>query len=434
MSMMKTFLTLIAALILVSGCGAPPTATAANPASNTAANWADYLGPQSDGHAPLSHTQGKLPVRWSEDHGVVWKTPIHDRGWSSPVIWGNQIWMTTATADGRKMYAVCLDKKSGAVVYDLHLFDVKAPEKISKVNSYATPSCAIEEGRVYCYFGTYGLACIDTASGEVLWTRRDIKLDHMEGPGSSPVLYKDLLIFHCDGTDVQFVIALNKTTGQTVWKTKRSAPGLSVYEPHFRKSFSTPIIAQVGGRDLMISTGAQAAYAYEPLTGKEVWRVQFKKGWSVGGRPFVGEGWVYLMTGYGDKTLMAIDPNGQGDVTETHVRWRMDRQVPVRSTPVYHEGLIYMLSDKSYLTCVDAKTGEIVYVERLGREFDASPLVGEGRIYLLDSDGNTTVIHPGREFKVMATNVLESGAMGCVAVSDGALFIRTMTHVYRLEN
>ena len=392
-------------------------------------NWPDYLGPNQNGHTQANN----LPITWSETENVTFKTEIHDRGWSSPLIWGEQIWMTTATADGHKMYAVCVDKNTGKILHDIHLFDVEEPKEINSVNSYASPTVAIEEGRVYAYFGTYGIACLDTKSGKVLWKRRDLVLDHMEGPGSSPVIYEDLLIFHCDGTDVQYIIALNKRTGKTAWKTERSFPHYQDLIPPLRKAYSTPIFAQVEGKTQLISTGAQAAYGYEPITGEELWRVDFKKAWSVGGRPAVGGGLAYLATGYGGKSLLAIDPTGRGVITDTHVKWSIDRNVPNRSTPLYHDGLIYMVSDKTFATCLDAKTGEQIWMERLGREFDASPLFADGRIYLFDRDGETTVIEPGRTFKVLAKNQLDNGLMGSAAVSNNALFLRTEMHLYRIE-
>ena len=222
-------------------------------------NWPELRGPSGDGH---SDSQG-LPLTWSETKNIAWRTPIHDFGWSSPVIWQDQVWVTTATADGKHLFAVCLDRDSGKIVHDVKVFDVAEPEHIAVVNSYASPTPAIEAGRVYVHYGTYGTACLDTASGKILWTRRDLNCDHHEGPGSSPILLDNLLVVHVDGRDVQYVVALDKQTGKTVWKTPRSID-YSPYHINLRKGFCTPTVIDTGTRRELISPGAKAVMGYDP--------------------------------------------------------------------------------------------------------------------------------------------------------------------------
>ena len=216
-----------------------------------------------------------LPITWSEKENVRWKTAIHGRGHSSPVIWGEQIWLTSATDDTHRLYVLCVDRDSGKILLNRELFKLAEPQHSNRLNTYASPSPVIEKGRVYVHFGTYGTACLDTHTFEVLWQRRDINCQHIEGPGSSPIVYKDKLIFNVDGGDVQYVVALNKQTGKTAWKTTRTTDykGLS---PTFCKAYSTPLICQATGRTELISAGAQAAMGYDPNNGRELWKVCYK--------------------------------------------------------------------------------------------------------------------------------------------------------------
>src|SRR6266853_4098690 len=211
------------------------------PASG-AGNWPQFRVPDVDEH---SDAKG-LPLTWSESEHVKWKTPIHDRGWSSPVVWDNQVWMTTETEDGTKLYALCVDRETGSIVHDLKLFDVANPQFAHQFNTYASPTPVIEEGRVYVTFGSPGIACLDTQTGKVLWTRRDLECNHYRGAGSSPILYENLFILNFDGSDHQFVIALDKKTGRTVWHRNRSVDykdldpdGRVQSEGDFRKGFAT---------------------------------------------------------------------------------------------------------------------------------------------------------------------------------------------------
>ncbi len=232
--------------------------------------WPQFRGPRGDGH---SDARG-IPREWSESKNIRWKVPVHGRGWSSPVIWGRQIWMTTATPEGKELFAVCVDRETGKIVHDVNVFDVENPPYINPMNSYASPTPVVEEGRLYVSFGSMGTACLDTATAKTIWTRRDFPCDHYRGPGSSPFVYGDLLIVHFDGYDFQYVVALDKKTGRTVWKTDRSID-YGTDDGDFKKAFCTPIVIEAGGKPQLISPGSRAAIAYEPLTGKEIWRVRF---------------------------------------------------------------------------------------------------------------------------------------------------------------
>lgn len=399
-------------------------------------HWPQFRGPAGDGHAAAR----ELPLKWSETENVVWKTAIHDRGWSSPVIYGNQIWLTTATPDGRQLYAICIDRATGRIVRDWKLFDVAQPQYAHPFNSHASPTPVIEQGRVYITFGAPGTACIDTKSFKVIWERRDIECNHFRGAGSSPIIFRDLLIMHFDGSDHQFVIALDKRTGKTVWQTKRSIDfqdldknGKPAAEGDMRKAFSTPHVAQINGRWELISLGAKAAYSYDPLTGKELWRVEERAQHSASTRPVTGHGMIFFPTGFSAGQLFAVRTGGQGLITDTHVAWKVKRGVANKPSILLIDDLIYMIGDTGIASCVAAKTGEVIWQQRIGGEYSASPVYADGKIWLFSEDGKTTVIRPGRTFELLAENQLADGFLASPAVAGKAFFLRTRTHLYRIE-
>jgi outer membrane protein assembly factor BamB len=389
-------------------------------------NWPEFRGPAGNGHA----TARNLPIKWSEKENIVWKTAIHDKGWSSPVIWGKTIWMTTATEDGKQLFGVCVELDSGKVLHDIKVFDVEKPAFCHPFNSYASSTPVIEEGRVYLHFGSAGTACVETTSGKVLWTRRDLPCDHFRGAGSSPILYKDLLILSFDGFDFQYLAALDKTTGRTVWKTDKKIDYPND-DGDWKKAYSTPQVITVKGKPQLISPSAEATIAYDPLSGKEVWRVHHG-GMNASARPLFGHGRVYLTSGHGT-TLVAVRPDGSGNVTKTHIDWSINKGVPTRSSLLLLDDLLFMVSDKGVAASVEAKTGMQVQQLRLGGDFSASPIFADGRIYFAGQEGNTYVVKPGREMKLLATNRLDDGCMASPAVVDRAIFLRTKTHLYRIE-
>lgn len=399
-------------------------------------NWPEFRGPNGDGQ---SQTTG-LPLKWSETENVRWKTAIHDSGWSTPVVWGNQVWLTTATKDGEKMYVVCVDKNSGKILHDEMLFENRDPEPLGNdVNGYASPSPVIEEGRVYVHFGSFGTVCLDTRTFKTLWTRRDLKCRHYRGPSSSPILFGDLLILTFDGADLQYLVGLNKKTGKTVWKTDRTANwndldqnGKVIAEGDLRKAHSTPLITTINGQPEMVSAGAKAAYGYDPRTGKEKWKVDYR-GFSASFRPVIGFGMAFIPTGYSGSEIWAVKLGGSGNVTQSQVAWKYGRNVPSKPSPLLVGDLLYLVNDGGIVTCLDAKTGEEVWKERVGGHFSASPVAADGRIYCFSEEGKTTVLKPGRKFEVIAESALKDGFMSSPAVAGKAFFLRTKTHLYRIE-
>ena len=399
-------------------------------------NWPQFRGPEGNGHSAARD----LPLNWSETQNVVWKTAIHGRGWSSPVIYNNQIWLTTATEDGRKLYALCIDRESGRIIRDLTLFEVAQPQYAHPFNSYASPTPVIEKGRVYITFGSAGTACIDTGTFRVLWERRDIECNHFRGAGSSPILFRDLLIMHFDGSDHQFVIALNKNTGKTVWLTKRSidfqdldANGKPAAEGDLRKAFSTPHVAMLNGRLELISLGAKAAYSYNPLTGQELWRVEERGQHSSSTRPVIGHGMIFYPTGFSTGQLFAVRIGGHGLITDTHVAWKFKRGVSNKPSILLIDDLIYMIGDAGIASCLDAKTGEMVWQNRIGGEYSASPVYAGGNIWFFSEDGKISAVKPGRAFAMVAENRLDDGFLASPAIAGRAFYLRTRKHLYRIE-
>jgi outer membrane protein assembly factor BamB len=408
------------------------------------ADWPEFRGPSGDGHvSPAGDTKPiGLPLHWSDTENVKWKTEIPYRGWSTPVVMGGQVWLTTATLDGHDFFAICVDAETGQIRFNEKLFHSDSPEPLgNSVNGYATPSPAIETGRVYIHFGSYGTACLDTTTRKVLWERRDLPCRHYRGPASSPIIFENFLILTMDGVDVQYLIALDKKTGQTIWKTNRSvawndenSQDQMVKDGDRRKAHSTPLIVKVNGKLQMLTAGAKAAYAYDPLTGRELWRVRYDA-WSAAPRPLYRQGLAYLITGFGGKTeLWAVRADGQGDVTDTHVAWKCDKMVSKTASPVLVDNLLYMVSDDGMLTCLEAETGSQVWRERIGGNYAASPIYADGRLYFFNQQGKTTVLKPGRSYEVVATNTLASGFMASPAVAGKAFFLRTKTHLNRIES
>jgi outer membrane protein assembly factor BamB len=407
------------------------------------ADWPEFRGPFGDGHAsaPGDQSNADLPLHWSETSNVVWKTAIPYRGWSAPVVMGGQVWVTTATVDGHDFFAVGLDAETGKILFNQNVFHSDSPEPLgngASMNCYATPSPVIEPGRVYVHFGSFGTACLDTHTGQVLWKRSDLPCRHYRGPSSSPVSFENLLILTMDGADLQYVVALDKTTGQTVWKTKRSViwndenvPGQMAREGDQRKAHSTPLIATIDGKPELLSGGAKAAYGYDPRTGHELWKVEYPD-FSVAPRPVYGQGLAYFVTGLTKREMWAVRPEGHGDITDTHVVWKLKTHVGKYASPLLVDGLIYTAAEESFVTCVDAKTGEVVWTERVGGKYAASPIYAAGRLYFFDQEGPTRVLKPGRSFELLATNTLDDGFMASPAVSGNSLFLRTKTHLYRI--
>ena len=396
------------------------------------ANWPDWRGPTGEGHSEATG----LPLHWSETQNIVWKTSIHDLGYSSPVVWDNQVWITTATKKGETLYAVCVDLTSGRIIHDVEVFHPERPQRIHRNNSYATPSAVVEKGSVYVHYGSHGTACLDTKTGEVVWRRDDLNCNHLQGPVSSPILYEDLLILSLEGTDVQFVVALDKKTGKNVWRYDRPRELYENIEPlYLLKSYHTPLVVEVNGTPQLINNGAMLVTGHEPRTGRELWRVLYRDDNPIS-RIVSGHGLFFINSGGspGATHLLAVRQGGVGDVTESHVVWKMTKDVPHESSPVLVRDLLYLLSDRGVLICKQATTGHTVWSERLEGQYGASLLHADNRIYISSKQGKTIVIEPGLTFRVLAVNELDGFLGASPAVAGKSLLLRTKTHLYRVQS
>jgi outer membrane protein assembly factor BamB len=395
-----------------------------------ASDWPDWRGPTADGHSDATG----LPLTWSETENIRWKTPIHDFGHSTPIVKDGQIWLTTATKKGTALFAVCIDLGSGKIIHDIEVFHPNMTKWIHPVNSYATPSVVIEKNRVYVHFGAFGTACIDSNSGEVLWRQTELKCEHMQGPASSPLLFDDLLIVDLEGVDVQFMAAMNKHTGEVVWKKHRAPELYYECKPfYFKKAYQTPVIEVIDGQPQLISNGSQLVSGHDPATGKEIWRVVYG-GDSTISRIVSGHGLFFVNTGGPPRgtRLWAIRQGGMGDLTKTHVAWEVKEDVPLETSPVLVGDLLYMISDNGILTCLEAKTGKAVWSKRLKGKYGASLLYADNRIYVSNKQGKTTVLKPGPTFEILAENKLDAGFWASPAVADKSILLRSKTHLYRI--
>lgn len=392
--------------------------------------WPQMRGPTQHG---VSEAKG-LPLTWSETERVAWKTPIPGEGWSSPVVGDGAVYVTSALDDGRSLRAYRIDLASGRIAWEIEVFRNDAiPNKHAR-NSHASPTPVIDGKRLFVHFGTMGTACLDSATGKTQWANRDLKVDHSVGAGGSPVLYQDKLLLTCDGIDAQYGVALDARTGTIAWRRDRSAvERLAKVKDDSRKCFSTPVIVNVDGRDQAIVNGAERLYAQDPLTGDDLWYVDFT-GYSNATMVASDGKMLVFNTAFNTSSLWGVRLGDmKGDVTASHVAWKVKFPSLSQSSPILLDGRVYVVNDSGILLCLDVATGKELYKERIGVDFAASPVLADGRMYFFDARGKATVVEPGPTFTVLATNSLADGCMASPAVVGKALIVRTKTSLYRIE-
>ncbi|MFO0870438.1 MAG: PQQ-binding-like beta-propeller repeat protein [Pirellulales bacterium] len=439
-------------LVATMAAVVPPASRAADPpVSARPISWPQWRGPDGQGHAP---TARDLPIQWSDQQNVAWKTVLPGRGWSSPVMDEATIWMTSAeevppteeekrrrTADSTNpqqlnvagritLHALGVARDSGKIVAQIRLFEIPNPDPIHSLNSYASPSPLLEDGRLYCHFGTNGTACVDTRTQQIVWANQELHLQHENGPGSTPVLYRDWLIVHCDGSDVQFLAALDKRTGKLAWRTERS--GTLNSNPQMKKAYGTPLVVTLEGRDVLLSPAADWLYAYDPATGRELWKLNYGVlGFSVVPRPVAAHGLLYMSTSFMQAEVLAVR---LGDGTSTpEIAWRSKKGAPQMPSPLVVGDELYLINDKGIATCLDARSGMVHWSERLGGNFCSSPLLADGRIYVGNREGQVFVLAPGKTFQLLATNTTDGAVMATPAAVERALYVRTEHALYRIE-
>ena len=416
-------------------------------------HWPQFRGPDGNGVASATH----MPVEFSEEKNLDWKLDLPGKGWSSPVEADGKLWITTAIeviatdeereallekkgtnpkhysarqiAKSINLNLLIVDRNSGELIANHELFEIPEPEAIHKLNSYASPTPVIDGDHIYCHFGTFGTVCLKRSDLSEVW-RKVIPLVHSVGPGSSPFIEGDKLILICDGVDAQYVTALNKSTGEQVWKTDR--PPMDAPDGDRKKAYCTPIATtDEAGRRQLICMGSQWLVSYDPATGDELWKVYHGTGFSVVPRPVLGHGMVYISTGFGKAQLWAIRIDGTGDVSDTHVAWKEKRGIPTKPSPLLVGDEIYVMADSGIASCFDAKTGENLWTARIPGNYSASPLYVDEKIYVASHEGDVTVFKPGREYTELAKSTLPGQFMASPLAIDRSFYLRSDKSLYR---
>ncbi len=395
----------------------------------SAENWPGFRGPTGQG---ISREKA-LPLTWSLAENVAWRVEIQGIGWSSPVVWEDRVFVTSATPDGTSCHVICIDADQGKIVWDKEVFRQESPRKMAE-NSHATPTPVTDGSLVYAAFNGGRIVAVDF-DGNVAWSWRDGQFVSKHGLAASPILYRDLLIMPFDGNgpadvdnigfrtawDGAFIVALDKRSGQETW---RAARGLS------RQAHVTPLVMDVSGRPQLISGAGDVVQGFDPDSGQRIWTVR-SLGEGVVPSIVFGNGLVFTSSGYGAPAIRVIRPDGHGEVTATHIAWESRDNVPLVPSFVFADGLLFCVKESGVATCFDAQTGRVVWQQRLGGRHGASPVLADGRLYCLAEDGGTRVIVPaGREFRQLAKNALEGPCQASPAISGGRIFIRSERNLF----
>ena len=391
--------------------------------STFAADWPKFRGPGAQGHAVAAN----LPARFGPAKNLKWKVAVPGAGWSSPVIMKGRIYLTTAINRGAgfSLNTLCLDAATGRLVWNRPLISVAKPSRTHRKNSQASPTPIVDGDHIYVHFGHMGTACLDL-QGKIIWKNETIKYSSVHGNGGTPVLVNGKLIFSCDGSRNPFVMALDAKLGNEVWRVNRSGNAKRKF------SFSTPLVLRTAAHTQVLLPGSDMIGAYDPHTGREIWKATFS-GYSVIPRPVVGHGMVYFSSGFDRATTIALKLGGKGDVTESHAGWSLAKGAPHTPSMLLVGDELYMVSDGGIASCVEAKTGEVIWTERIGGGHSASPIYAAGKLYFSNEAGVVTVLAVGKKFTVLAKNDLGERTLASPAVADGALFIRTAGHLWRFQ-
>ncbi len=393
-----------------------------------AENWPGFRGPSRQGIS----LEKDVPIEWSETSNIAWKTPIPGEGWSSPIVFEDRVFVTTATDEGVSFRLLCLSRENGAVLWDKEIFRQKAGHK-QQFNSYASSTPVTDGQRVFVVAADGSIAGV-SMDGAVVWTNRDVDFYSEHGLAVSPVLYEDLLIVAFDGSssgpdtklgwqkpwDQAVIMALDKNTGNVRWKGKR---GLS------RVAHVCPQIFRQDGQDQLVSSAGNVVQGFDLETGRRIWTAS-SPGEGVVPSVVIGEGLVFTTSGFGESTIRAVRTGGEGDVTDTHIAWESTEDVPKVPSMLYVEPFLFLITEGGVAKCFKAATGQVIWRERLDPKYSASPIWAEGRIYFLSEKGTTTIIQAGPEFKVLAQNPLNEKCCASPAISRKQIFIRSEHNVF----
>lgn len=390
----------------------------------SAGDWPQFRGPNSDGHAVGPAT----PLEWSDTRNVAWKTSVPGFGWASPVVAEGKVFLTTAVTrgEGLSLRALAFDAATGKTIWDREVRAVEKAPSIHAKNSHASPTPVVRDGSVFVHFGPLGMARLATSDGTVQWTCFELDYPPVHGSGGSPVLHDGKLVVVCDGSQDPFVAAVDARTGKVAWKTPR---GVKARISH---SFVTATVATVDGKAQVMAPGPDHFAAYDLASGVELWRV-LAPGWSVVPQPALGHGLVIYNHDYDHPELLAVKLGGKGDVTDSHVVWRVKRGAPSTPSPLLVGDELYFVSDDGIASCVNAKTGEHHWMKRLGGNYSASPIFANGRVLFLNETGLATWVRADKEFAVLGTNEVPGRTFATPAFLDGAMFVRTDENLYKFS-
>ena len=399
-----------------------------------AENWPQFRGPTTQGIS----TETGVPLSWSATSNVVWKTPLPGESWSSPIVWEDRVFVTTATEAGKSLHLICVERKTGRIAWDKEVLQ-QNPIRRDEGNTFATSTPVTDGERVYVVSFNGAFASLDF-DGTIRWTNRDTTFYVKHGLASSPIVHGGLIIMNCDGTstgddpmvgwqkpwDGSYVLAIDKLTGQVRWKTARGPS---------RVAFATPINVRVDGRDQVVSTAGDVIQGFDLNTGERVWTAT-NCGEGLVPSPVVGDGMVFSPSSFNTGTpdipiaIRAFRLGGKGDVTKTHFVWAQTNEVPKVPSFVYASPYLFTVTENGTAQCLKGATGEIVWKQKLNGRYGASPVLVENRVYFLSDKGKTTVIEAGSEYKVLAQNPLDEKCQASMAVSQHQFFIRGENNLY----
>lgn len=389
----------------------------------SAGDWPQFRGPGSDGHVSGPPT----PLEWSDTKNVVWKTPIDGLGWSSPAVANGMVYLTTAVPrdGGLSLRALALNGTTGKVVWDREVRAVSKAPSIHAKNSHASPTPLVSDGSVFVHFGALGMARLAATDGALQWVCSELEYPPLHGSGGSPVLHDGKLVIVCDGSKDPFVAAVDAKTGKVAWKKPRSV------KARISHSFVTVTIAMVDGKAQVMAPGPDHFAAYDLASGEELWRVM-APGWSVVPQPTVAHGLVIYNHDYDNPELLAVRLGGKGDITGSHIAWRLKKGAPSTPTPLLVGRELYFVSDKGIASCVNAQTGESHWMERIPGNYSASPIFVNGRILFLNETGLATWVQVGKTFAVLGKNEVPGRTLATPAFSEGSMYLRTDENLYRI--
>jgi outer membrane protein assembly factor BamB len=406
--------------------------------------WPARNGPARDGIVPVAEV-GRVPLEWNAESGknIAWRVALEGEGHSTPVIGGDLIWFTAATTDGKQMYIYGIDRHSGKILHHKRVFENPAPEELGNpLNNYAAPSPVLEEDALYVHFGTYGTARIDPVTGEKVWERRDINARHYRGPGSSPIIHGDLLILTFDGIDQQYVTALDKKNGKSVWKTARTTDygdldkdGHPTRDGDMRKAYHTPAVFEIGGKEVLVSVGSRAAFGYEVKTGQQLWTIRHG-GFNAAIPPIRLDDRLILNTGSERAHTLGvrIDEKMTGDITESHVLWDREKRNASEASPVLVNGILYQTTRGGIVSALDAKTGKDLWEDRMEGQHLPGPVVLGDKLLFSNDRGQTFLVRASPEkFELVGKNQLAEPITSSAVVADGAIFIRAKGALYKIS-